>query len=164
MMPEIQRQLVLVDGRSGAGKSEWVSQSEEYSGWNIVSLDQLYPGWDGLDAGHRSAYRDLILPWRAGKVARVRLWDWESYRPGGIREIRPEASLVIEGCGALSSLTAPHATHRYWLDADAGVRRERALTRDGEMFAPQWTRWALQEDRFYSQHRSWELADTTIQT
>ena len=158
------RELVLVDGRSGAGKSDWVAQSERFSDWQIVSLDELYPGWDGLDAGHWLAYRDLILPWREGQVARVRLWEWLMNKPGGVREIHPETSLVIEGCGALSSLTAPHATDRYWLEADAGVRRDRALARDGEMFAPQWTRWALQEDRFYAQHRSWERADRIIRT
>jgi len=72
--------------------------------------------------------------------------------------------VVIEGCGALSILTAPYATHRYWIEADIEVRKRRALERDGELFAPYWTRWALQEDRFYSTHRSWELADSVVRT
>ncbi len=158
------RQLVLVDGRSGAGKSEWVTQSEEYAGFVVVSLDDLYPGWDGLDAGHIRAYEQVVLPWSRGERARVATWDWGQRSFGGVFEIDPEASVVIEGCGALSILTAPYATYRYWIEADIEVRKRRALERDGELFAPHWTRWALQEDRFYSTHRSWELADSVVRT
>lgn len=158
------RQLVLVDGRSGAGKSEWVAQSEAFTGFVVVSLDDLYPGWDGLDAGHLRAYENVILPWSRGERAEVTTWDWERGGIGGVIDIEPGASVVIEGCGALSTLTAPHATHRYWIEADATVRKKRALERDGELFAPHWTRWALQEERFYSHHRSFELADSVVHT
>lgn len=156
--------MVLVDGRSGAGKSEWVAQSEEYAGFVVVSLDELYPGWDGLDAGHLRAYEQVIVPWSRGERARVATWDWGRGTFGAAIEIEPEASVVIEGCGALSILTAPHATHRHWIEAELEVRKRRALERDGEMFAPYWTRWSLQEDRFYSIHRSWELADSVVRT
>lgn len=158
------RQLVLVDGRSGAGKSEWVARSAAYVGFVVLSLDDLYPGWDGLDAGHLRAFQQVIVPWRRGEQARVATWDWARGVAGAVIEIDPEANVVIEGCGALSKLTASHATHRYWLEAPSEVRKQRALERDGEMFAPHWTRWALQEDRFYSTHRSWELADSVVQT
>lgn len=158
------RQLILVDGRSGAGKSEWVARAEGFGDFAVVSLDDLYPGWDGLDAGHLRAYEAIILPWSRGEAARVRTWDWARGAPGQMIKIHPHSALVIEGCGALSMLTAPHATHSYWLEADPLVRKERALERDGEMFAPHWTRWALQEDRFYAMHRSWELADSVIRT
>lgn len=158
------RQLVLVDGRSGAGKSEWVARSAAYVGFVVLSLDDLYPGWDGLDAGHLRAFQQVIVPWSRGERARVATWDWARGVAGAVIEIDPEANVVIEGCGALSKLTASHATHRYWLEADSEVRKQRALERDGEMFAPHWTRWALQEDRFYSTHRSWELADSVVQT
>ena len=32
-----------------------------------------------------------------------------------------------------------------WLEAPEGLRRERALSRDGQTFAPHWERWAAQE-------------------
>jgi len=158
------RQLVVVDGRSGAGKSEWVAQSDAFADFVVVSLDDLYPGWDGLDAGHQRAYEHVILPWSRGEKVRVVSWDWAQGAPGAVIEIEPEANVVIEGCGALSTLTTAHATYRYWIEADSEVRKQRALERDGEMFAPYWTRWALQEDRFYSTHRSWELADSVVRT
>lgn len=161
---EAPRQLVLVDGRSGAGKSEWVARSEAFVGFVVVSLDDLYPGWDGLDAGHLRAYQNVIVPWSRGERAAVAMWDWTRGTLGKVIEIEPEASVVIEGCGALSTLTAVHASDRYWIEADAEVRKRRALERDGDMFAPHWTRWALQEERFYALHRSSELADAVVRT
>ena len=158
------RQLVLVDGRSGAGKSEWVARSDAFVGFVVVSLDDLYPGWDGLDAGHLRAYENVIVPWSRGDRAVVATWDWARRTLGEVIEIDPEASVVIEGCGALSTLTAVYATHRYWIEADTEVRKRRALERDGEMFAPYWTRWALQEDRFYSLHQSPSRADSVVHT
>lgn len=158
------RQLLVVDGRSGAGKTQWARHKQEESGFFLLSLDDIYPGWDGLDAGHRHAFHHAIVPWSRGKVARLRRWDWNSMSPAGVIEIDPEVSLIVEGCGALSSLTSPFASERYWVEADPEVRRERALGRDGEMFAPHWVRWSLQEDRFYDIHHSHTLADVVINT
>ncbi len=158
------RQLVLVDGRSGAGKTQWASHLAQRSGFFLLSLDELYPGWDGLDAGHWQAYRHGILAWTVGRMARLRTWDWSRGIPGPPRHIPPEVSLIIEGCGALSAFTTHYATARYWVDADPEVRKQRALERDGDTFAPHWSRWALQEDRFYALHNSRELADEIIST
>ena len=158
------RQLLLVDGRSGAGKTMWAKRKQEESGFFLLSLDDIYPGWDGLDAGHRHALHHGIVPWSRGEVATLRRWDWESMSPAGVIEIDPEVSLIVEGCGALSMLTTPFATKRFWVEANAEVRRERALGRDGDTFAAHWARWALQEDRFYAIHQSPGLADVVIET
>ncbi len=158
------RQLLLVDGRSGAGKTQWAKNKQEELGFFLLSLDDIYPGWDGLDAGHRHAFHHGIVPWSKGEVARLRMWDWGAMRPGEVMEIDPGKSLIIEGCGAVSLLTSPFASERYWVEADSAIRQQRALERDGEMFAPHWTRWSLQEDRFYSFHRSPLLADVVIST
>jgi uridine kinase len=159
------RKLILVDGRSGAGKSQW---ARDYllrtPGFTLLSLDDIYPGWDGLDAGHRHVLHHAIIPWSRGESGRVRRFEWDTMRPSGEIHISPEANLVIEGCGSLSRLTAPFATERYWVEADSDTRKQRALERDGDMFAPHWTRWALQEDRFYRLHNSRDLADHIIST
>jgi hypothetical protein len=158
------RQLLLVDGRSGAGKSQWARSKQQESGFFLLSLDDIYPGWDGLDAGHRRAFRHGIVPWSRGEVARLRRWDWESRSPGGFIEIDPGFSLIVEGCGSLSLLTNSFATKRYWVEAEPDVRRQRALERDGDTFAPHWVRWSLQEDRFYAIHQSPGLADVVVKT
>lgn len=158
------RKLLLVDGRSGAGKTRWARQKQEETGFALLSLDDLYPGWDGLDAGARHAFHHGILPWSRGEVVTLRRWDWVSMTPGATIEIDPEAPLIIEGCGSLSLLTSPFASERYWVEAAPDVRKKRALERDGDTFAPHWVRWSLQEDRFYRLHGSPSLADVVITT
>ncbi len=158
------RQLILVDGRSGAGKTQWARQKQHESGFFLLSLDDIYPGWDGLDAGHRYAFHRCIVPWSRGEVGRLRRWDWGSMAPSGLIEIDPDVNLIIEGCGALSLLTSPYASERYWVEADSNIRQQRAFERDGDTFVPHWHRWSLQEDRFYTIHQSSQLADAVIST
>jgi hypothetical protein len=158
------RQLILVDGRSGAGKSVWAKEQSATLGVPLISLDDYYPGWDGLDAGQRHVVENGIEPWSRGEAGLLRRWDWRTMTPGDTLVIDPEDSLIVEGCGALSLLSAHHATVSYWIEAPEAVRRKRALDRDGDMFAAHWVRWALQEDRFYFLHRSPQLASHTLVT
>lgn len=158
------RPLVLIDGRSGAGKTQWATERARESGLAVLSLDDIYPGWDGLDAGAFRAFRDGIVPWARGEVGRLRTWDWSTGEPGGWLELDPGAGLIIEGCGALSGRSSPYATKRYWIEAEAQRRHRRVIERDGDTSAAHWRRWALQEDRFYAIHRSRDLADQVITT
>lgn len=166
------RTLILVDGRSGAGKTQWATARaareqgacahRATGGVCVVSLDDVYPGWDGLDAGHRLVYQHGLVPWSEGRVGVVPTWDWSTMTPGQPLTIDPDCDLIVEGCGAISRLTISLATHSVWLEATAAVRKQRALARDGDMFSPHWVRWALQEDRFYDIHRSPHLAHEVI--
>ena len=72
--------------------------------------------------------------------------------------------LVLEGCGALVPPAAPFAAVRVWVEAPTEVRKERALSRDGETYAPHWERWAAQEDAVYAGARPWESADLVLRT
>ena len=76
----------------------------------------------------------------------------------------PATHLVLEGCGALVPPAAAFAAVRVWVDAPTGVRKERALSRDGETYAPHWDRWAAQEDAVYASARPWETADLVLRT
>ncbi|MEO8095730.1 MAG: hypothetical protein ABI632_12485, partial [Pseudolysinimonas sp.] len=42
------RPVVLIDGRSGAGKTTLARELAPLVGAQLVSLDDVYPGWDGL--------------------------------------------------------------------------------------------------------------------
>ncbi len=78
--------------------------------------------------------------------------------------IEPDAPLVVEGCGAVSRASAPLATLRVWLEADDEVRRDRAIGRDGEVFAREWERWAAQERAFIAAEAPRALADVVVRT
>ena len=85
-------------------------------------------------------------------------------RPGRTVAVTAGPLLVVEGCGALVPPAAPYAAVRVWLDAPDEVRKERALSRDGETYAPHWERWAAQEDAVYAVARPRETAHLVLRT
>ena len=70
-------------------------------------------------------------------------------RPGPVLPLTVDDRLVVEGCGASVGAAAPFAGTRVWLDAPAGLRRERAIARDGALFADHWDMWAAQEEAVF---------------
>jgi hypothetical protein len=156
--------LVLVDGRSGAGKSDYATALAKESGATLVSLDDVYPGWDGLDAGSWHIAHHLIVPIASGQPGRYRRWDWASRSYGQWIEVSPEAPLIIEGCGGVRREHLHIPARRVWIEAPEELRKERALARDGDMYRPQWGRWALQEERFIALHGGRALADEVVRT
>lgn len=150
--------LTLIDGRSGAGKSVFAANLARQQDAVLVSIDDVYPGWDGLDAGSWHIHQHLVMPFVTGRAGRVRPWLWEQGERGAWVEISPERPLIVEGCGAIRRESPRESTTRIWIETDAEIRRTRALERDGAMYAPHWTRWALQEERFLEHHRSMDIA------
>lgn len=153
------RLVVLVDGRSGTGKTTLGDALAVRLDARVVHLDDVYPGWDGLRAASDAVVSDVL-----GTPSGYRRWDWERSEPTAWVSIEPDAPLVVEGCGALSRASAPLATLRVWLEADDEVRRDRAIGRDGEVFAREWERWAAQERAFIAAEAPAELADVVLRT
>ncbi|MFT4220020.1 MAG: hypothetical protein QM611_05845 [Microbacterium sp.] len=143
--------VVLVDGRSGAGKTTLVRGL--VAGWplrgrvQVVALDSLYPGWDGLDDGVGIARDTVLMPHARGEIGVWRRWDWDAAEPAEAHAVEPALPLIVEGSGLLTAETAGLADIRVWLDAPAASRKRRALERDGETYRPHWDRWAAQEER-----------------
>lgn len=154
--------ITLVDGRSGAGKSHFAAELARARDAVVVSIDDVYPGWDGLDAGSWLIHEYLVRPYLAGLTGRYRPWSWEEQRRGEWVEVSPDVPLIVEGCGAIRRDSVTTSSRRVWLETDDAVRRERALERDGQMYEPHWTRWALQEERFLALHHSRELATEIV--
>jgi hypothetical protein len=152
---------VLVDGRSGSGKTTFAAALARLAGAALLRLEDLYPGWDGLDRGAAAAAA-LLAARRRGGIGSARTWDWGAGAPG--RAIRPPVAgpLVVEGCGALSRRTAPLADLAVWVALPDAERRTRALERDGEVYAPHWERWARQERRVVAREDPRALADLVV--
>ncbi|MGH3453856.1 MAG: 4-amino-4-deoxy-L-arabinose transferase, partial [Nocardioidaceae bacterium] len=49
-----------------------------------------------------------------------------------------------------------------WVDAPADVRKRRALTRDGDVFAPYWDQWAADEARVLAREGTRDRADVVV--
>lgn len=132
---------VTIDGYSGSGKSTLAAAlASLLPGWQVLHLDDWYPGWDGLAAGTDIARR-IATDLRGGRASSYKAWDWENDATGETTRV-PLAPTIIEGCGAIEA----EADLAIWI-ADPGEdeRRSRALARDGQTYAPHWRRWAEQD-------------------
>lgn len=159
--------VVIIDGRSGSGKTTLAAECADRLSTRghlaqTLHLDSLYPGWGGLAEGSAAVAGVLAQRW-------YQPYDWATgeFSPSRIA-VDPNRPLVIEGCGSLtaSNLTAARkwvgesgGVHAIWIECAEALRRARALTRDGEMFAPHWDRWAAQEQAQFMRHKPWLLAD-----
>ncbi len=158
------RPLVLIDGRSGSGKTTLAALVAQRwgDGAQIVALDDLYPGWDGLAAGAERAREDVLDPFSRAEAAAWRRWDWTSRAPAETHRVDPDRPLIVEGVGVLTPATAPLADVRVWLACATEVRRQRALERDGEAYRPFWDTWAAQEEVHLAEHTPAALATHTF--
>lgn len=151
------RVVLLLDGGSGSGKTTLAHAMADR--WptpiTVVSLDSFYPGWDGLAQGSAMVARDVLRASDPG----YRRWDWTAGRSAAWVPIDPTASLIVEGCGALTPANRALATAGIWLVRAPRERRALALARDGEVFAPHWEQWAAQERLHWHTHHPRDLAD-----
>ena len=133
--------VVTIDGYSGSGKSTLAAAlARLVNGWQVLHLDDWYPGWDGLAEGAHIARR-IAADLRGGRASSYEAWDWDKGTTGATTLV-PLVPTIIEGCGAIEA----EADLAVWI-ADPGEdeRRHRALARDGQTYAPHWQRWADQD-------------------
>lgn len=158
--------VVLIDGRAGAGKStlaRLVAANWPLAGKpQLVALDSIYPGWDGMDAGVERALHDVLRPHARGLLSTWRRWDWELQTEAESHAITPALGVILEGCGALNPATARLADVRVWVEAPESSRKHRALERDGDGFRPHWNEWAEQEARHLDRHVPPSLANVQV--
>lgn len=174
--------IVLIDGRTGSGKTSFASALQNRlfqkgeSAPRVIHMDDLYEGWDGLQAGVDYLIRQILSPLARREGASWQEYDWAAVDPstpekvgarnGTWREFRGGTPLIIEGVGSLSRIAAEQADITIWLEADQAVRQARIAARnaegdgDGSWFAM----WTAQEADFYAREKSHEIADKVIPT
>jgi uridine kinase len=158
--------IILIDGRAGSGKSTLAAllQNQLFKDGEslprLIHMDDLYEGWDGLQAGVDYLQRMILNPILAHRKATWQEFDWSIGERGRWREFEGGTPLIVEGCGSISRLAASAASIKIWVDADEQVRFQRWLEREGS--DQNFGRWAAQEVEFYARERSTELADLTV--
>lgn len=156
--------VVAIDGPSGSGKTTLAHAVAQDLGCPVVHMDDLYPGWDGLAESVDLLTGQVLEPLCRGERAAYRVWDWHRGDWGRTATVPPTEVLVVEGCGSSVGRAGEYAAVRVWVDADAAVRLQRGVERDGEAYRPHWQRWAQQEQAVFAADCTREQADVVLDT
>ena len=167
--------VVLIDGRAGSGKSTFarllqdqVFQETKQSP-KVIHMDDLYPGWDGLEAGSLYLNEQILKPLALSGRAEWQRWDWSRGRRGGPdqgsgwRSFEGQNLLIVEGCGSITETGKALAHLTVWVESEMETRKLRFHVRDQGRFADQWTSWAAKEDEFYQVHKSRGLCNLLVE-
>lgn len=162
--------VVAIDGPSGSGKTTMALRLRDLlaagagAAPQLVHMDDLYTGWDGLAASVPRLVDGVLAPLAVGRPGAYRRWNWHEGRDGDLISVPVCDWLVVEGAGSGSRAAAVFTVALAWLDAPAQTRRRRGLQRDGETFAPHWERWAAQERVLFAAEDTAARADVTLRT
>jgi uridine kinase len=146
---------VVIDGPSGAGKSTvadillalWpVMPGRSEQDVQLVRLDDIYPGWDGLEAA-ATVVENILGERLRGRASAWQRFDWGSGERTTWHDVTPHQPLIIEGCGSLSQTAQDAAEIRVWVSVAEEIRKDRALSRGGEDFESHWDVWDQQFER-----------------
>ncbi len=162
--------VVAVDGPSGAGKTTVAARLAAHLAQDgggpvpVLHLEDLYPGWDGLQAALPRLVEWVLEPLRRGEPAGWHRYDWPAGRYAEWHDLPVDRLLVVEGVGAAAAPARRYTSATLWVQAGHDERRARALARDGETYRPHWERWAAQERELFEADRIRERCDVELGT
>ncbi|PJI94289.1 uridine kinase family protein [Luteimicrobium subarcticum] len=156
------RLLVVVDGPAGSGKTTLAAQLAAPLAAQVVHMDDLYAGWDGVEEGVRVLHDDVLTPWSRGEDASYRRYDWVAGRRAERRHVSPSRPLLVEGCHAGRRPVDALDPFTVWVEAPDDVRLVRGLERDGAGMREQWLGFMTEERAAYERDRTWERAAVVL--
>jgi uridine kinase len=163
------RSLVLVDGRSGGGKTTVATLLGDALPAAVVHTDDV--AWNESATEWDHLLVDGVLePWRTERAVSYRPPAWVAHdRPGAIKVAANADVLVVEGVGAGRASLAARADVLVWVQSDRVEARRRGVARDAsygtrtpaeaEAF---WDDWMTSEEPFLAVERPWARADLVV--
>ena len=154
--------LVCVDGPAGSGKTTLAAQL----GWSlnarVIHMDDLYPGWDGMEQGATLLREWVLEPLARGLPGRYQRYDWPLGTYAERHTVPLADVLVVEGCNSAALTTDEFSPFIIWVEADDEMRLARGLDRDGVDATDQWTRWMVRERELYTANRTTDRAHVRL--
>lgn len=155
--------LVSIDGPAGSGKTTLARAVGALTGAEVVHLDDLYPGWEGLFDVEPHVL-GILDPLSADRTGSYRRYDWAAGDYAETHRVGPAPLLVLEGVGAGNRAWRHLVSTLVWVEADAPTRLARGLARDGEATRALWERWMADEDRLFAEESTRACADLVVAT
>jgi len=85
--------------------------------------------------------------------------------PIGTLSVLDEHTIAyLDGVGSGAQVIRPFLSLLIWVEAPVDVRKERALARDGDVYAPFWDTWAAQEAAHFGAEQTRRHADVVVRT
>ncbi len=167
LLPPGDQVLILVDGRSGGGKSTFAERGARLLDGAVVHSDDIAWHLDPIDWAE-VLVNGVIAPWRRGEAVSFRPPGWAAKGRRGAVEVPPCPLLVVEGVGAGRAGLAAGAELVVWVQSDRDEARRRGLTRDVELgrspeeAAAFWDEWMQAEEPFLAADRPWSRASLVV--
>lgn len=168
-----QIRVVALEGRSGSGKSTVAERlrrelAEHGEPVAVLSMEDLYPGWEGLARAPELLRAWVLSPLFEGRPVAWRRYDWGRNRFEERWRGLPEAlsaggTLLVEGCGSGADAVRDLVDVLLWVEAPTRVRSARLDGReDHDAYAPFRQVWARQEEELYAGDGLRDRADLVI--
>ena len=158
--------LVVIDGRSGSGKTVLTEKIGKQFGATIILGDNFYSGGSFQDWEKKSIQEkidgcidwkrmrvEVLEPLLSGKVARWSTCNWETLLGLSKDKITsvPSAVIILDGAYSNRPELKDLIDLSFLVEIDDKVRRERLLKREGSDFMKQWhSVWDEAEDYYFS--------------
>lgn len=160
--------IILIDGRSGSGKSYLGNKIGNLLKAPVVHTDDI--AWNNHPINWDTEIKEnIIKPWLNNENIEYRPKGWNETRKGAITLSRRSKFLIIEGVGAGRISLHTNNSILIWVQADAEKTFQRGILRDmkteqrtkSEAVAF-WNNWKMYEDPFLEEEKPWERADIVI--
>lgn len=156
--------LLCIDGPAGSGKTTLAAavatQEPPDVDVSVLHMDDVYPGWDGLEEGVERVSRLVVAPLTRGLPGGYRRYDWRAGDEAEWVEVPACDLLVIEGVGSGSVEPRSCVSLLVWVDAARELRLQRWGDREGGR--DRWSAWAAAEAEHHARHRTRERADVLV--
>ncbi|HLR27978.1 MAG TPA: AAA family ATPase [Ruania sp.] len=154
--------VIAVDGPAGSGKTTLAAQLAPPLQAQVVHMDDLYEGWDGLAASGELLREQILLPLQQGYPGCYRRYDWYQERRAESHQVHPGGVVLIEGVGSVREHTREFYAAIVWVQAPDRLRLQRSIARDGPEAEAPLRRWMSQEREIFEATGTAALADVHL--
>ena len=163
-MPSPKPHIILIDGRSGVGKTHLAVRIADALGATVIHLDDAYHGWGGLAAGRNAMIETVLTPLALGVPGHYRAWDWKRDILGDFVDVPPADMVVVEGCGVSTPQSRELASTVLWVECDETLRIARLFGRDSHAFTDNYDAWDEQVDDHIAHNEPITTATVVVRT